>query len=74
MLTAFTTFHDKGHLQQFFIGKNVHNNLKILQSMLKKKNIIIWKVKLKQHPSFKADCQNMTEHGCKGIPHNYTLI
>ena len=35
MLTVFTTFHDKGHLQQFFIGKNLHNNSKILQSMLK---------------------------------------
>ena len=37
MLTAFTTFHDKGHLQQFFIGKNVQ----ILQSMLKK-NILLF--------------------------------
>lgn len=37
MLTVFTTFHEKRHLLQFFSGKKVHNNLKILQSMLKKK-------------------------------------
>ena len=53
MLTAFTTFHDKGHLQQFFIGKNVHNNLKILQSMLKKKNYYL-KSKIKTPSKFQS--------------------
>ena len=72
MLTVFTTFHDKGHWQQFFIGKTLHNNSKILQSMLK---IIYYYLKSKNTIQVsKQDCQDMTEHGCKGIPHNYTLI